>query len=56
MWDYFFNVVEPVATQIPYYVSIGNHEYDEKEQTFSPDWGNYGGENWILQTEMNLFF
>lgn len=28
LWDYFFNLIQPVATQVPYMVCIGNHEYD----------------------------
>lgn len=28
LWDYFFDLIQPVATQVPYMVCIGNHEYD----------------------------
>lgn len=45
MWDYFFNVIEPVATKIPYYVSVGNHELDEIGKTWTPSWGNYGNDS-----------
>ena len=27
-WDEFFDQVQPVATQLPYMVCIGNHERD----------------------------
>lgn len=58
MWDEFFHLIEPVATRVPYMVSIGNHEYDyltggtdhdpsgaaaaDGRQNFHPDWANYG--------------
>jgi len=40
-WDQFFYQIEPIATRVPYLVSIGNHEYDYYGQPFSPSWGDY---------------
>jgi len=28
LWDYFFDMIQPVATKAPYMVCIGNHEFD----------------------------
>ncbi|KAI4373838.1 hypothetical protein MLD38_011910 [Melastoma candidum] len=44
VWDHFFNLIEPVASQVPYHVCIGNHEYDWPAQPWKPDWaaGVYG--------------
>eukprot|EP00743_Colponemidia_sp_Colp-15_P000782 GILK01000863.1.p1 GENE.GILK01000863.1~~GILK01000863.1.p1 ORF type:complete len:414 (+),score=60.05 GILK01000863.1:941-2182(+) len=48
LWEYFFALIEPVATQVPYMVSVGNHEYNFLDQPFKPSWSNYvndsGGE------------
>ncbi|CAK4086817.1 unnamed protein product [Aphanomyces euteiches] len=53
-WDKFMYIIEPIATRLPYMVSLGNHEYDyigggEHDPShpmtpngFHPDWGNYG--------------
>lgn len=38
LWDNFFTQIEPVASQIPYHVCIGNHEYDWPLQPWRPDW------------------
>ncbi|KAK3042340.1 hypothetical protein RJ639_002386 [Escallonia herrerae] len=38
IWDNFFNQIEPVASQVPYHVCIGNHEYDWPLQPWKPDW------------------
>lgn len=35
--------IEPIATQLPYMVGIGNHEYDYLAQPFRPWWSNYMG-------------
>jgi len=48
MWEWFFKVIEPAATRIPYMVSVGNHEYDEvstKSPTWHPIWGNFGDDS-----------
>lgn len=55
LWERFFNLIEPVASAIPYMVSIGNHEYDhetggENDPSgaglgFHPSWGNYGDDS-----------
>uniref|UniRef100_A0A7N1A309 Purple acid phosphatase n=1 Tax=Kalanchoe fedtschenkoi TaxID=63787 RepID=A0A7N1A309_KALFE len=44
IWDEFFSQIEPVASQVPYHVCIGNHEYDWPSQPWKPDWaaGVYG--------------
>jgi len=41
-WEQFFHQIQPIATQIPYIVTIGNHEFDYIGQQWSPKWGNYG--------------
>ena len=38
LWDNFFTQIEPVASQLPYHVCIGNHEYDWPLQPWRPDW------------------
>ncbi|KAK8508078.1 hypothetical protein V6N13_055532 [Hibiscus sabdariffa] len=38
LWDEFFNLIEPVASKVPYHVCIGNHEYDWPAQPWKPDW------------------
>lgn len=60
MWDQFFHLIEPLATRVPYMVSIGNHEYDYVEggardpsgaagadgrMAFHPSWANYGDDS-----------
>ncbi|KMZ73600.1 Purple acid phosphatase [Zostera marina] len=44
VWDEFFNQIEPIAAQVPYHVSIGNHEYDWPTQPWRPSWSysSYG--------------
>ncbi|MQL87399.1 hypothetical protein Taro_019950 [Colocasia esculenta] len=44
IWDEFFNQIEPIASQVPYHVCIGNHEYDWPLQPWRPSWsyGSYG--------------
>ena len=57
-WEKWFHVVEPLAAQIPYMISIGNHEYDHTEGGMShdpsgvrtaagwhPSWGNLGDDS-----------
>jgi len=41
MGTIFFFQIEPIATQIPYLVCIGNHEYDYIGQPFNPSWSDY---------------
>ena len=36
MWEYFFKQIEPIASQMPFHVSIGNHEYDYLKQKWKP--------------------
>eukprot|EP01026_Neomeris_dumetosa_P016246 TRINITY_DN1616_c0_g1_i3.p1 TRINITY_DN1616_c0_g1~~TRINITY_DN1616_c0_g1_i3.p1 ORF type:complete len:367 (-),score=35.26 TRINITY_DN1616_c0_g1_i3:342-1418(-) len=56
-WDSFMDLIEPVASHVPYMVAIGNHEFDyigesdndpSEQSHFQPNWGNYendsGGE------------
>ncbi|KAE8683037.1 putative inactive purple acid phosphatase 2 [Hibiscus syriacus] len=40
LWDEFFNLIEPVASKVPYHVCIGNHEYDWPSQPWKPEWAN----------------
>nr|CCA27923.1 calcineurinlike phosphoesterase putative [Albugo laibachii Nc14] len=56
-WDYFMKMIEPVATHVPYLVSVGNHEHDytrggkshdpsgavgpDGGMNFQPSWGNF---------------
>merc|ERR1711871_233333 len=35
-WGEWFNEIEPIATQVPYHVCLGNHEYDWPTQSFKP--------------------
>ncbi|PKA64401.1 putative inactive purple acid phosphatase 2 [Apostasia shenzhenica] len=44
IWDEFFNLIEPIASRVPYHVCIGNHEYDWPLQPWRPgwSWGVYG--------------
>jgi hypothetical protein len=42
LWELFFHQVQPIATQVPYMVCIGNHEYDYVGQPWKPDWADYG--------------
>ena len=58
-WEKWFHVLEPLASQIPYMVSIGNHEYDHTEgggnghdpsgvksdSGWHPSWGNLGDDS-----------
>lgn len=38
LWDNFFNQIEPIASEVPYHVCIGNHEYDWPLQPWKPQW------------------
>lgn len=38
LWDLFFTQIEPLASQVPYHVCIGNHEYDWPLQPWKPSW------------------
>ncbi|CAF4027467.1 unnamed protein product [Rotaria sordida] len=54
LWDAFMTQIGPIASHVPYMVSIGNHEYDhvtggDKDPSrapgpggFRPKWGDYG--------------
>ena len=55
-WEHFGDLIQSVATRIPYHVCIGNHEYDhvaggEKDPShaqgngYHPSWGNYGSDS-----------
>ncbi|KAL6623034.1 hypothetical protein ACP70R_032913 [Stipagrostis hirtigluma subsp. patula] len=37
-WDHFFEQIEPIASNTPYHVCIGNHEYDWPLQPWKPSW------------------
>jgi len=56
IWEYFFMNLQPIATKIPYMISIGNHEYDHvtggkndpsgaKGEGFHPSWGNFADDS-----------
>jgi len=45
IWDVFFAEIAPIATRIPYMVSIGNHEFDHYGQEWHPLWSNYGNDS-----------
>lgn len=51
-WDIFGSNLEPFATQVPYMVNVGNHEYLWNNVTFKPEWSNYendsGGEGNVM--------
>jgi acid phosphatase type 7 len=38
LWDHFFEQIEPIASNTPYHVCIGNHEYDWPSQPWKPSW------------------
>ncbi|EFA75326.1 hypothetical protein PPL_11402 [Heterostelium album PN500] len=42
LWDYFQDSMAEVLGRAPYMVSIGNHEWDYKNQSFNPSWSDYG--------------
>lgn len=55
-WDSFGTLIEPVASRVPYMVSVGNHEYDhlmggENDPSHAPGngwhpiWGNMGDDS-----------
>eukprot|EP00462_Mataza_sp_D1_P007978 CAMPEP_0175125140 /NCGR_PEP_ID=MMETSP0087-20121206/3154_1 /TAXON_ID=136419 /ORGANISM="Unknown Unknown, Strain D1" /LENGTH=290 /DNA_ID=CAMNT_0016406951 /DNA_START=656 /DNA_END=1528 /DNA_ORIENTATION=+ len=41
-WNAWFDEIQPIATQVPYHVCIGNHEYDWPSQNFKPFAFSYG--------------
>ena len=57
IWDTFMHMIEPASRQVPYMVTVGNHEYcysnkhhegadpSGADEPFSPDWGNYGNDS-----------
>ncbi|DBA03025.1 TPA: hypothetical protein N0F65_003213 [Lagenidium giganteum] len=56
LWDQFGAMIQPVATEIPYMVGVGNHEYchtsgGDKDPSgapgngFHPEGGNYGADS-----------
>lgn len=56
VWNTFMEYIEPFASQVPYMVAIGNHEYDYArhiskkdpsgtDEPFDPDWGNFGNDS-----------
>jgi hypothetical protein len=58
-WDVWFDLIEPYAAQVPYMITIGNHEFDyvstpendpsinakNPEGTFRPSWWNGGSDS-----------
>ena len=54
-WDAWFDLIEPYASQVPYMITIGNHEFDYSEgngendpsgeERFSPSWWNGGSDS-----------
>ncbi|ETO06202.1 hypothetical protein RFI_31194 [Reticulomyxa filosa] len=60
IWEQWSNLVTPIASKVPYMVSVGNHEYDHLQNSSSkdnedisgaanngyhPDWGNFGDDS-----------
>ena len=56
IWDRWFQLIEPLATKVPYMINIGNHEYDHtgysgqdpsgaKGNGWHPEWGNMGDDS-----------
>jgi len=56
IWDRWFQLIEPMATRVPYMISIGNHEYDHTGTGgadpsgaggtgWHPSWGNMGDDS-----------
>jgi len=59
IWDEWFDLIEPVASVVPYMITIGNHEYDHTsggangkdpsgvttDSGYMPDWGNFGDDS-----------
>ncbi|GLE02468.1 hypothetical protein PINS_up011306 [Pythium insidiosum] len=57
VWDRFMHEIAPIATRVPYMVSIGNYEYDYQSggshdtsgaggtNGFHPAWGNFGSDS-----------
>jgi hypothetical protein len=55
VWDEWLNMIEPIASRVPYMISVGNHEYDYEEggnsgrdpslsnitNGYHPSWGNF---------------
>lgn len=44
-WEQFFAQIQPIASKVPYMVSVGNHEYDYLGQPFRPPWSNYANDS-----------
>lgn len=55
-WEQFGDLIQSVSTRIPYFLCIGNHEYDhvaggERDPSradgngYHPSWGNYGSDS-----------
>jgi len=53
-WDAWFDLIEPYASQVPYMITIGNHEFDYSsggendpsgEDAFRPAWWNGGSDS-----------
>ncbi|GFH07435.1 purple acid phosphatase [Haematococcus lacustris] len=55
VWGSFMSSIEPLASRVPYMVSVGNHEYDFTGSTandlsgvkdsYHPKWGNFGDDS-----------
>ncbi len=50
VWEQWMNLIEPIATRVPYMIGIGNHEQNYKttngsKDGFHPSWGNYGDDS-----------
>lgn len=41
VWDSFGRLIEGTASQVPFQVMVGNHEYDWPGMPFLPSWGTY---------------
>jgi Purple acid Phosphatase, N-terminal domain/Calcineurin-like phosphoesterase len=58
MWDAWFDMIQPLATQVPLMIAVGNHEYDHEsgglqkdpshidtDSGFMPSWGDFGNDS-----------
>jgi acid phosphatase type 7 len=45
LWEWFSALIQRAATQSPYHVCIGNHEYDYLAQPWRPKWSDYGSDS-----------
>lgn len=44
-WEFFGHNIEPIASKVPWLVSVGNHEYQYRNSPFRTNWTNYYGDD-----------